>query len=347
LIFFSDVSPEIGNDQDGDHPGILGRAALGNRNRWAVVAMDGNDLGSQFRALGAEDLAGRATRAKAVDEIGREAFLRATAELIRTWVNRFPEQARKASGESPEGQAITVLPIRPLVIGGDDIIAICHPALAVPFVRTAIRCFEEASARHAALWKLTGGKLTVSAGILFAPTGYPLHTAIPYAESLLGSAKGLGRALRNEGAPPPACIDWESVTEGLLDTPTARRRRELQFIDADRATSTEVRLTSRPYPDSRLDELFRLVAFFDNERIPATTIHGLQAGLRQGYFGRLAYRARIGKNHPQLAAMIDEDGPRSRWKLKKSSAGEYLTLDVLDAVSIWKEEARLEKETVR
>ena len=60
-------------------------------------------------------------------------------------------------------------------------------------MKEVMRVFEECSMKNKHLWPATDNGLTISAGILYAPVGLPLHTAIPYAEKLLNSAKTRGR----------------------------------------------------------------------------------------------------------------------------------------------------------
>ena len=51
LAFFKNVSPAPDDEADEKAEARVAQAALGNRNRWAVVAMDGNDMGRQFLAF--------------------------------------------------------------------------------------------------------------------------------------------------------------------------------------------------------------------------------------------------------------------------------------------------------
>lgn len=346
--FFHDVSSRDGDD---DEAGKAGAGSLGGRNRWAVIAMDGNDIGNQHRtadgALDAKKMQTWIGRMSQDLDICTRAACRAAIQLvIRSWWGEGLDRERATTRDG-----ITILPVRPLVVGGDDIIILCHVRHALQFVREACRVFAEHSAQAAAaarkegldLWPATGGRLSISAGILFAPVTLPLASAIPYAEALLKSAKSRGRN-RPAGEPAPACLDWESVTEGLIDQPHTRRQRELRFFDAD--IQETVDLTRRPYT---LDDFTEVEALASGLReVPPTIRHQVLTGLRAGYWDRQVFAARLGKHQEQLVAAMAEGDRRpevggGRWRRTASGPDRPLTrcTDLPDALLLLEEDARM------
>lgn len=346
LEFFRDVSP--------DSPeGRAGARCLGNRNRWAIIAMDGNDLGAQHRA--AFDTRGSNTTeftnwlrsmSKALDECTREACRTGVQELVSDWMaNSEKEVAWRDLDTEPK---LTV-PVRPLVVGGDDVVLLCHVRYALQLVRTICDEFAALSRRAAEreqaereqaergidLWPATGGALTISAGILYAPVSLPLAAAIPYAESLLASAKQKGRRERPTEGPVPPSVDWESCTEGLIDTPAARRHRELRFRDGD--NDEVVELTQRPYTLEGIEELSGLVEKY--REIPNTIRHEVLPGLRQGYWDRCVHVARLAKHRHELAADLDEKS--GRWRTETKSGDRCRSTDVVDALLLLEEDNRM------
>ena len=288
---------DIGDDKD---EGGCALDALGGRGRWAIICMDGNDIGSQFRAFQAsrpsetEMCEYVKAMSLALDACSQHAAARGCEEVLRHWAR---EADRVADGTTADGTVI--LPLRPVVVGGDDIVVLCHAQYAFDFVTEACRAFAEQSVRKAGafrnLWPATGDTLTTSAGVLFCPLSLPLHMAIPYAESLLASAKGEGRKHTRPGEPSPACIDFEVVTESMLDTPADRRNRELRFIDGD--TDTVIELTERPYRLDRFSELRREAEQL--ERIPRSIRHQLLPALRAGTSDRAEKLERLCRNLPR------------------------------------------------
>lgn len=341
--FFHDV----GDDSD---EGRRGAKVLGARNRWAVIAMDGNDMGTQHRVANecwSREPAKLATwlerMSGALDECTRGACRDAIRAVGEAW---------KPDADIPWEEPV-IVPVRPLLVGGDDILVLCHVEHAMRFVQTACDRFAERS-RDAAeatrqddveLWPGTGGLLSITAGVLFAPVSLPLAAALPYAELLLASAKSRGRRPPVEAGPSPACIDWESVTEGLLDTPADRRNRELRFRDAE--TETVVELTRRPYTLQELVELESLVGRYGE--LPTTIRHQILPSLRAAFSDRQVFLARLGKHHEALVNDLQEgedprSRPRGRWK--SGSSGERTT-DVVDALLLLEEAQRMTWQTAQ
>lgn len=327
---------------------------LGGRGRWAVVTMDGNDMGAQFTAATeaftrAEDLVEWIDRmSQALDDCSLAAAQAGCAAVVRDWAHHANNRLDRATLDGRQ----VVLPLRPLVVGGDDLIVLCHAHHAMAFVRAACERFAERAAEHeissdaaggSGLWLATGGRITISAGILYCGDALPLHAAVPYAESLLASAKGRGRSAAQAGVPSPACVDFESVTESMLDTPTARRHRELTFRDADLAGNgtppPSVRLTRRPFTLTELDDVQVLADSLAN--VPRSVLHRLLPGLRAGLHDRRLFTARLGKRQSELARLLAEtasDAPEgSRWRV--GPGGDRAT-DVLDAVLLAEEAHR-------
>lgn len=334
LEFFRNVDSD---DLDG---GKEGAEAIGGRNRWAVICMDGNDMGMQFRKKSASNVSDvemsdwLEKMSAALDQCSREAARCGIQQVIREW------HKGEKTGLAPDR---IVLPVRPIVVGGDDIIILCHAEYARTFVKEATRVFTETSIREQQeagieLWPATNGMLTISSGILYCPVSLPLHTAIAYSESLLASAKWRGRMSVIKGEPTPACIDWEQLTESVVDTPAARRQRELVFFDED--LNVTVSLTRRPYTMDDFNDIEDLAKKYED--IPKTIRHQVLPALRAGYSDRLSFVADIRNNQKKLADDLCEIGPRSRWKIEN---GKERSTDVIDALLLLEETKRMCRET--
>ncbi len=350
LRFFRDVSSD---GESGDADARAAAFSLGARNRWAVIVMDGNDMGSQFRVqeqkLSPEKYVEWIRDASSsVDASVREACKQGVLAVVAAWWNS--ESVLQARAQKKK----LFLPVRPLVVGGDDVIVLCHVSYAFRFVEEVCQVFETETRKRNdetqkkkgyALWPATGGKLSISAGILFCPVTLPLATAVPYAESLLASAKGKGRKARETGAhdnqPAPPCIDWEQVTESVLDHPALRRQRDFRFLDGD--TNFVVELTRRPYT---LDEFQKLQALAQTyASIPGTIRHQVLPSLRAGFHDRQVWRARLGKRTQSLGKLVEDLGEKfqngkfqdaGRWKIYNQS----VATDVVDALLLLEEQER-------
>lgn len=348
------VSPDPDDDPAEAQLARRGCEALGARNRWAIIAMDGNDMGLQHRAA-ATTFREQPDRYEswlrrmsvALDRCTRLAAARALKTVINAWLDTDDSLAAATEDE-------IVLPFRPLIVGGDDIILLSHCRFALPFVEAACKHFEQLSAEEdpqGDLWLATSGRLTISAGVLFTSTSFPLAAGMRYAESLLGSAKGAGRqAGRKDAAPSPAALDWEQLTEGAIDTPAARRNRELRFKDLDEQPPVIVELTRRPW---LLRDLPALRTRKDQlADLPASIRHELLSSLHAAKYERLRYVASLKKRQPQLAELLREgyDGGKlgDAWRVERApDKPDRLTTDAIDACLLLEEERRMERETAR
>jgi hypothetical protein len=344
-VFFREVQAD---GERGRGWGAAGLEALGGRPRWAIICMDGNDIGRQFAAISksslpeAEMLDWVRRAGQAIDDCGTTAFRKATERVLREWVGDVGHD------NLPVCDGKVVLPLRPLVLGGDDLALLCHPRYAASFVLEACRVFAATSKERAAksktpLWPAAKHGLSISAGILYAPSSLPLATAIPYAESLLALAKQAGRRVAADA--PPACVDWESITESMLDRPEFRRQRELVFRDGD--LGEEVRLTQRPMALDAFEALLRDAKQLADK--PVSVLHKLRDGLRAPAYERQVFVNRLRKNHGDLAEALREPDPDA--KKGKSGFGArwrtgpgFRATDLLDLVGLILEERRQGKE---
>ena len=335
--FFYNVDPADFRGRENTPSGAEGAAALGNRNRWAVICMDGNDMGLQFlefqkKQPRIEDWQKWLPEmSKNLDKCTREAAAAGMIAVTREYLK--------------EEESSRVLPIRPLIVGGDDVTILISCKYAILFAQTVMNAFNEASKKCKELWVGTRGEMTISAGILYAPVSLPLHSALGYAEMLLASAKTHGRELKKQSgsACSPACLDWESVTEGLLLSPAARREKEFKFMDPE--TKNEVELTARPYSMGEFKSLLDIKKSI--EKLPNTVLYQLHPGLLTAKENRMAFYARLCKNHPSLVNRLMEPLPG------KNGYGEWWEFErniqrtkVIDAVLLLQEEMRMEQETI-
>ncbi|MBQ2821084.1 MAG: hypothetical protein IJF17_05800 [Thermoguttaceae bacterium] len=359
MDFFRNVSPEEEQDQQEREEAIAAARALGNRNRWAVVCMDGNDMGRQiahmvkeFAGEGEELQESREKWFKAFSsslaECTNGAFTAALKETVRLWM----EENREELESSYAANGCLILPFRPLILGGDDVTLLCHSGWAMEFVKQMSTAFTQYSEKLAnekksvlgdyELWPATGNRLTISAGVLFCKTTYPLASAIEYTESLLASAKSGFRADPSRKKPSQPGVDWETVTETLVDSPAERRQREMWFRDGELGNQ-EIRLTDKPYSLEELVELDGMMKAL--EALPGTIRAGLLPGLRQPWSLRTAFLASLGKRHPELWRNLGKEG--GRWWLRDEENEAVLKTRVIDAVTLLEEARRMEQETVR
>jgi hypothetical protein len=232
----------------------LGRTP-GETSQIGVVHVDGNSVGELIRRWLEE-------RHEAPDEqIEREAHewsstLKKLAEqvlreLVRRIVACVRLQPRRGGGGEEvwlEGQPSelsfplrhsyssreVLLPLRPIVLGGDDTTFVADGRIALDLAVAALREFEKNPVLH--LGKNGDPvRVTACAGVALVRSHAPFYRAYQAAKVLCSSAKSARRALQDEGG----WLDWMLGMVGPAQSVEEWRK-------AYRAGSLQ--LTMRPYP---------------------------------------------------------------------------------------------------
>ncbi|MBN2089191.1 hypothetical protein JW964_06245 [candidate division KSB1 bacterium] len=158
-------------------------------NHIAIVHIDGNRLGVEFIAC--EDLQEKRRLSLKVKEAVKKAMIETLSLLIKKldYLNKniltpIPKDHKNDPNEKQK------LPVRPMVLNGDDITFICDARLGFFLAETFMREF----AKEPIEIKLVNGginkiKLSSCAGIAIIRTKYPFYRGYMLAEALCASAK--------------------------------------------------------------------------------------------------------------------------------------------------------------
>lgn len=169
---------------------------IAGKNDWiAVIHVDGNGLGQAVRQRG-QNL---------------ESLKKFSKEL-----NVCTVEAANAAYEQFDFDLRAKIPIRPIVLGGDDMTVICRADLAIRYVETFIRQFE----------KKTEPKMTACAGIAFIKSSYPFHYGYNLADQLCDRAKKEARANLSNGL-VPSCFMFYKVQDSFIEKVKLMIQREL------------------------------------------------------------------------------------------------------------------------
>lgn len=155
----------------------------------AVVHIDGNSMGKWFRESSSlEDYRHRSKNLQAVTE---ESFW----SLVDKAVGIMPELTREngfAVQKDKDGNKY--LPLRPLILGGDDITFVCEGRLGLYFAEKFLQTWtEKANSQLSKYGKPKNGEFTACAGVAIANTKYPFYRIYSFAQELCTSAKRSAR----------------------------------------------------------------------------------------------------------------------------------------------------------
>ena len=335
----------------------------------AVVHADGNGFGRIFRELphylnGAAGSAGfnehyvSALRrlSLALEEATEEAFCEALKVLPKI-TKRVRVKPR--TEDKPRWDKHEILPIVPLVLGGDDLTVVCEGRHALAFTWTFLEAFEKQTERTdlfggiaPEIAKKTGGNhLSACAGVAITKPHFPFYSGYTLAEQLLRSAKTIKQKIQHCSA-----MDFHVLYDASFTGLDAIRRRLLQ----DNETTA---LTAKPYvvtdpakleavgPDDwvanhhvqNLWERVQVINARDEEgrrKLPNSQLHALREALSMGHVQADARLRLICHHYPDLDNLLDNSVGGSLFReTGESDSGkpcrETGFLDALDSAAFW------------
>ena len=180
-------------------------------NYFAIIHVDGNNMGLKFRTC-----SGLSERRKLSQEIKRKVE-GAFGDLLFKII-----QMKKAGGfEKCLSLKDDMLPIRPLIIGGDDVTFLCPANMAIIFTKTLMELMS-AEPLH----------IDCCGGVAILPTAYPFFRGYELAEQLCDSAKKSMRLLL-----PSDLNDKENLT--AADIPFGSSWLDYAILHGEQAPTLE------------------------------------------------------------------------------------------------------------
>lgn len=210
----------------------------GEDSHIAIVHIDGNDMGQRF--MGAVSLQETRSLSKQIREITKTAFTnllstiiaqeKAVAEALGLKDNSFPQNS---NGKR-------VLPLRPIIIGGDDVTFVAEGRLGLYFAELFLKEFEKHSVTIAPPLSTCAGvtldpHLSACAGVAITKTKYPFYRGYVLAEQLCGTAKKRRREENSSGS----WIDFHVAYGGFSG--------DIEEIRQKHYTAPQGKLCLRPY----------------------------------------------------------------------------------------------------
>ena len=271
-----------------------------------VVHIDGNGVGAIMRDLGC---AHRAVQKVGVSTTSDEE----TTEESKGLQSFIMEVNRRLDNVVKDAIALswyyvqeltpdTVVPIVPVLVGGDDVTVYTDGRYAIPFAEAYIHHYERLTKDDDLLSVLAivaGGKkpdaperdhfeiddyiiqnpgpLTASAGVAIVGRNFPFHIAYDLAEELVSRGKKLGK---KPGMVPCSTINFHVLRDATVLNPDEtldeyKGRSQRPFLigcyapdrigDAT-TTSSEKAPTAKPQPLSSWERILRAVAVFDGKK---------------------------------------------------------------------------------
>jgi hypothetical protein len=235
------------------------------KNSWiAVIHADGNGVGNIV-----QEVCKNPTDAKTFSE---------KLNKITNGAYNSVEKYFWTEKDKKENKELKI-PIRPVILGGDDLTVICRADIAIEFAKVFLEEFEEQSKNQLAefgeKYEVVKKGLTVCAGIAFVKSSYPFHYAVDLAESLCGQAKKAAKKIDEKLA--PSCLMFHKVQDSFVEDFDEIVRRELM-------PQSNLSFKHGPYycgnhpqrPDNTIDKLLQNVKYLEG-----TDGNAIKSQLRQ------------------------------------------------------------------
>lgn len=155
----------------------------------AIVHIDGNNMGEKF--AGMKTLTDRKNLSIRLSRKTTKAF----AYMLREAVKEYGEYESFLELGTVEKKKI--LPVRPLVLGGDDMTFICTAKLALRYTRRVMEAMRKEDGKEEGV--------DTCAGISIQPATYPFFRGYTLAEQACDAAKKEMRKLREEKTAEKSC----------------------------------------------------------------------------------------------------------------------------------------------
>lgn len=116
------------------------------------------------------------------------------------------------------------VPIRPIVLSGDDFTVICRADFAMEYALNFIKCFEQNTKQ------LTEYGLTACAGIAYIKSSFPFYYGYEMAEELCSHAKQDAKKISETA---PSCISFLKIEDSFTEGFETIRNRNLTTKDCE------------------------------------------------------------------------------------------------------------------
>ena len=188
----------------------------------AVVHIDGNAMGKRVMNLYQDN--------QGDWDLCRQSLQKFSESIQKDFEQSMTDTAYALTAARPDGLEAPELPLRPVILAGDDVCFVCRGSWGLECARLFLEHLTDKTNAQ------DGKTYAACAGVALVHTKYPFHAAYDLAEQLCSSAKKFGASMDAQGR--VSAMDWHIEYGQLKDT--------LGEIRADYATEDGGRMELRP-----------------------------------------------------------------------------------------------------
>jgi hypothetical protein len=247
----------------------------------SIVHIDGNNMGLRFQACKTLE------EIRALSKSVREATERSFEALLKYIINHYESLSKIVDLKK------NTLPIRPIILGGDDITFISHGKFGIHFARVFLEAFTKQHINR-------GNPLSACAGIAITRTKYPFYRGYQLSEDLCKQAK---IRAHNEPDNNSSWLDFHIAYGGFSGS--------IEDIRKNYYTAPGGPLCLRPYRITKeqtdhlnLSECLKGIQYLSNNSWPRSKLKELREVLTLGpsavtmFISEMEYR---GKSLPDIS----------------------------------------------
>lgn len=236
----------------------------------AFIKADGDGLGKILSGLNWETISWE----HAPSESHKKAF-----EFSKQLQTVFLKSLKEAIKMVVQPESKAVMPIAPILMGGEDMWLLCRRDKAFPLIKNIGEIFSQKAANHPIIQNALNtlknpDALTLSFGVLFAQKGYPFYNQADLVKELLR----LSKAYRKTLAVKQGCVDFHWLEASSRDSIEFYRKNGYRYKDKD--NSKTFVLYSRPWTIEELGDVLEAVT--ELKIISSRKMHQLRQILRSG-----------------------------------------------------------------
>jgi len=305
-------------------------------NHIAIVHIDGNNLGRVFKNC--KGLIERRKLSIEVKKAIKTAMVLTLLELIGT-IDCLNEHV--LSWDEKKKSEKDLLPVRPIILNGDDITLICDARVSFFLAETFMQKFEQQTgALNKELDQEEKIVLSSCAGIAIIKTKFPFYRGYMLAEQLCARAKEEGRKDNT------SWLDFHIAYRGLSESLKEMRIKNYQ-IGEDSLSWRPWKISSENTKDSfhQLKNAIKIIRDAEATKWPRSKLNELARALVQGKVATSEYLKLASARGLYLSVIAQpiQDGNKDTtgWHLKTQQDNKVITatpyFDVLEVMDFYHE----------
>lgn len=262
-----------------------------DKNDWiAIIHADGNGLGKVVQVVGKQNNVFRDFSQK-LDYAAKQAANIAFESVA----DRFKEKE--------------IIPIRPVVLSGDDMTVIIRGDLAIDYANAFIKSFEDKTKEHLKdilkeqhIFAEDKDYLTACAGIAFIKSSYPFYYGYQLAVDLCDEAKKDAKAIYGATTKhlPPSCLLFHKVQDSYIFDYKDIVKRELTAND-------KLSFKAGPYYIHSQDNRFTVAMLKEYaKKLDCENCNGMKSGIRNWISLRLESKSKADQRKDRMLEIFSD-----------------------------------------